>query len=177
MPKGHTTTEVVRERACDLYRAGLSVAQVADQLGISRGAVYWAVSRKGISRSMSEGQRLRVSTRKPKRTGWERPTTKHRQLKPTVKGIAWLAGILEGEGSFANRTGRVAVNQRDPELPCRLELMFGGNIRQRKEDGIYVWHVSGSRARGIMMTVYHMMSDKRQGQIRKALGWRNRRKN
>lgn len=92
--------------------------------------------------------------------------------------IAWLAGFLEGEGSFAHpgpRAGVLISAAQVQHWPLdKVHTLVGGHIasvkRQRANwSDIYVWQISGYRAAGIMMTIYCLMSPKRQGQIRKIL--------
>lgn len=114
-------------------------------------------------------------------------------ISPTTVDLAWAAGFLEGEASFS-RSGKrlkkssgisscemVAVSQTDsPEPMCRLYMMFGGKLSTRSKrfnraTGIgsrdqIIWYVSGARARGVMQTMYKLMSPRRQDQILKALG-------
>ena len=106
--------------------------------------------------------------------------------KPTVRDLAWAAGFLEGEGCFqAHRNrlmrgqqtidARVNAVQKQREPLDRLQALFGGKIRampMRTSFGtgsIWRWEVSGSRARGVAMTVFGMMSTRRKDQILRAL--------
>src|SRR5437899_11496947 len=89
--------------------------------------------------------------------------------------LRWAAAFLEGEGSF--------VFNPDGGLQCRapqvdhwplheLHRILGGNLHFRTHR-ISNWDAYGVRAGGVMMTLYPLMSPRRQGQIRKALtGWR-----
>ena len=106
----------------------------------------------------------------------------------TLRDLAWTAGFLEGEGSFrlrANRgrsggTTEVSAVQIHRESLDRLRLLYGGHItfRQRRSFSsrpIYDWRLAGVEARGLMMTLYMMMSPYRKAQIRTALdAWRSR---
>ena len=84
--------------------------------------------------------------------------------------IAWAAGFLEGEGHFGYyhgaSMGAVQV-QREPLE--RLKNYFGGVIGsvsgngQRKDH--YSWRLHSGRAIGVMMTLYSLMSPKRQEKI------------
>lgn len=112
-----------------------------------------------------------------KRRGvWEKSTTRHATVTPTIRRLAWAAGFLEGEGHFEwNRTsGRVDATQVQLEPLERILALFGGNIKAQRprenQQPHWRWWVCGSRARGVMLTLYPMMSPRRQGQIRKALG-------
>ncbi len=96
-----------------------------------------------------------------------------------ISFLHWVAGFLEGEGSF-NHAGSPAIGasqvQREPLE--RLQLAFGGHIgirlmKSHKHKTQNVWSISGRRAAEIMLTIYAIMSPRRQGQINKVLvKWR-----
>jgi hypothetical protein len=101
-------------------------------------------------------------------------------VSPTVKDLYWIAGFLEGEGSFTNtgHSERVSANQVQREPLERLQKFLGGTISFYKygavtynstKDGLYMWFTSGARARGIMMTIYSLMSLRRKEQIKNLL--------
>lgn len=102
-----------------------------------------------------------------------------------IKEIYWAAGFLEGEGSFATRGpygNYVVAVQVQCEPLNRLRRMFGGKIfysdRYRKSHPkwkpVYRWYVSNAAARGVMMTIYSLMSPRRKVQINKVLDlWRS----
>ena len=100
--------------------------------------------------------------------------------------IRWAAGFLEADGCFGyypkSSGHRVQVAQLRIEPLVRLSKLFGGpslktTIRKTnkgsewiKPGGIYhLWYTTGARARGIMMTVYGLVSKPAQERIRKAL--------
>lgn len=95
--------------------------------------------------------------------------------------LYWAAGFLEGEGCFysdsqRNSHSRVTASQVQREPLDRLVLLFGGHVRGphknstgRTNQPIHDWTVSGAVARGIMMTLYAMMSPRRKEQIRDSL--------
>jgi hypothetical protein len=89
---------------------------------------------------------------------------------PTTHDIAWAAGIYEGEGScFPNsNTISLVVPQKDTWILERFRALFGGSIGLNRTTGVYRWTVSGARARGLAMTIYGLLSPRRQQQIRKA---------
>lgn len=102
----------------------------------------------------------------------ERGGTHPATLTPTLRNLEWAAGFLEGEGSFSGRQNkqRVEAAQLNPEPLAKMLQLFGGRVkRYRKNYPIWLWVVHGARARGVMMTMYSMMSSKRQEQIRNAL--------
>lgn len=96
----------------------------------------------------------------------------------TVRDIEWAAGFLEGEGHFrrqSNSSERIQAKQVQREPLERLQAIFGGRVyptshKKSRDMGkpwndIWTWDVCGARARGIMMTIYALMSPKRQRQI------------
>ena len=70
-------------------------------------------------------------------------------------------------------TGEQArVVQKDLWVLERFQLLFGGSIGTcHSKDGRTwsYWHVSGARARGFLMSIYGLLSPRRQEQIRKAM--------
>lgn len=102
-----------------------------------------------------------------------------------TRDLEWLAGFLEGEGCFdvSKRYGSVRITacqvQRWPLEKC--EALVGGRIngpRQQRNPNAqprYDWGLSGIKAAGLMMTLYTLLSPRRQWQCRKALNlWRSR---
>jgi hypothetical protein len=105
----------------------------------------------------------------------------------TTCELFWAAGFIEGEGSFIPGTGispLICVPQVNREPLERLQRIFGGSIRPRPSkwqqnpqwQDQYLWRVGGCRATGIALTLYCLMSEKRQAQIRVslALTWERR---
>lgn len=98
---------------------------------------------------------------------------------PTTVDLHWAAGFLEGEGHFGcnSPTARCAVvkaAQVQKEPLDRLRAIFGGRIsfcesRKPKQRDSFVWQISGARARGVMMTLYSLLSTCRQRAIERAL--------
>jgi hypothetical protein len=110
------------------------------------------------------------------KTGRSWYSTPRATIKPRIQHLWWAAGFLEGEGSFggSSTSEMVSATQVQREPLERLQAMFGGTIKKKNrrkpsEQPAYVWSVSGARARGIMLTLFVLMSPKRQGQIRKGL--------
>jgi len=104
--------------------------------------------------------------------GYELASTPKATRRVTVRDIEWSAGFLEGEGSFlAGKDGcqRVQADQKHRETLDRLSSCFGGRVTARRGRNIWLWKVYGSRARGVMLTLYSLMSSRRQQQIRRAL--------
>ena len=100
-----------------------------------------------------------------------------------IKELYWAAGFLEGEGTFhllkrpSRSRGfdfRVTCPQVQKEPLVRLQKLFGGTFHVRKprterEQPCWVWNVCGARARGVALTVFSLMSEKRKTQIKKML--------
>lgn len=94
--------------------------------------------------------------------------------------LHWAAGFLEGDGSFqlAGRgmhTPIVSCSQVNEEPIRRLHQLFGGNVRSRQPQNPnwkkqLIWQVNSSRAVGVMLTLFCLMTAKRKKQILMALG-------
>jgi hypothetical protein len=97
------------------------------------------------------------------------------KTRPTQRDLGWAAGFYEGEGSaiFVARSHRVAINQVEREPLERILSLFGGHIfavpAHRRSKPSWRWYACGARARGILLTLYPMLSAKRQSQIRKVI--------
>jgi len=100
--------------------------------------------------------------------------------------LFWAAGFMEGEGSFhcdkEKSLVRISTPQNVREPLERLLALFGGVIRLRAQTykgqprPIFVWDAVGTRAVGIMMTLYTLLSQKRREQVTLALSrWRSHR--
>ena len=93
-----------------------------------------------------------------------------------MSSLGWAAGFLEGEGCFhsgARISIRAAQVQPDP-LYLMLSIL-GGTVNgpyKRKNPNhhaIYDWGLNGCHAVAAMMTIYPLMSPKRQLSIRQAI--------
>lgn len=118
------------------------------------------------------------SKQKMRRTMTEKSLVPKAVQRPTIRELAWAAGFLEGEGSFSHQPGHseaIYCRQVNPEPIHKLQDLFGGVIAPRLPGDRFgkqvqvEWHVTGARARGIMMTLYPFLSDKRKEQVKKAL--------
>ena len=96
-------------------------------------------------------------------------------VHPTSRQLEWAAGFLEGEGHFERTKSSgsylVSASQKEREPLEKLLALFGGQIGvlQRGKWGTYwQWRVCGARARGVMMTVFVLMSRRRKDQIKTA---------
>lgn len=100
-----------------------------------------------------------------------------------IKELYWAAGFIEGDGCFsmsdskARRDYNVVVTGADPEPLERLAKLFGnkvlpyapgmyGPLTKKK---MYRWTATGSRAIGVMMTLYSLMSERRKTRIREVI--------
>lgn len=105
--------------------------------------------------------------------GKENPKTPRAKIAPSREELYWAAGFLDGEGSFDSK--KVSASQNDPELLHRLQDIFGGSVngykarRATHAPMFYHWITSGSRGRGIMMTLYQLLSTRRKARIKMAL--------
>jgi len=117
-----------------------------------------------------------------KHFGRERGGTRPASVRPTVRDLAWAAGFMEGEGCFRrqSRCTRLSAKQIGTREPLeRLVAMFGGVIHSvsnehnrrrggKARDG-WEWTACGARARGVAMTLFPLLSRRRQDQVRRAL--------
>lgn len=95
--------------------------------------------------------------------------------------IGWVAGFMEGEGSFMGGSSfSVSAGQKTREPLERLQSLLGGTITfdpKHHRSGMHRWGTSGSRAVGIALTLYPLMSARRRVQIENALvHWKAMRK-
>lgn len=108
----------------------------------------------------------------------ERRTTPKATAKPGLRDLEWAAGFLEGEAAI-RRIGcsqNIQVSQLNPDPLKRLQRLFGGSIalypNARSSNNacgfIGQWNVCGTRARGVMLTLYGLLSAVRQKQVREA---------
>jgi len=100
----------------------------------------------------------------------------------SLKDIYWAAGFLEGEGSFTyHGTGPlVSAGQVQKEPLLRLQKFVRGSLRPKAKSSnprvqpAWRWALPSSRAAGLMMTLYSLMSPGRKLQIYNTLKvWRS----
>jgi hypothetical protein len=97
--------------------------------------------------------------------------------------LYWSAGFLEGEGSFKLHSSLMISASQVQLWPLqRLQKIFGGAIstsgRKRfyGESPCHAWYLYGHRAAGLMMTLYSLLSPRRQEQVAVALAkWKPQR--
>lgn len=103
----------------------------------------------------------------------------------TVRDIAWLAGLLEGEGCFfiakRHTNARVVLGMTDADIVQRAAAMVGNPAvytrRQQnpKHKTQYWWVLHGHRAIGLMFTIYSFMGERRKAKIRECVAvWREK---
>ena len=97
--------------------------------------------------------------------------------------LSWLAGWLEGEGSFLApppsdpRRPRISAVSRDLDVIARVARVFGvtpagANDRRARERGwspLFGVLYRGSRAAALMSAIVPMMGSRRRAQIERAL--------
>jgi hypothetical protein len=106
------------------------------------------------------------------------PEIRHGEaLVMTTLDIAWLAGLLEGEGRFSKRGNCVTIqlymSDRDVvERAARLLKAPSIGVREPRRSAhkpCYYCTVSGPEAAAWMMTLYRLMGTRRQARIRELL--------
>jgi hypothetical protein len=99
---------------------------------------------------------------------------------PTFKEICWAAEFWDGDGYCApgaRKATQVTVVQKDTWITEHFRSLFGGSVRSYEmgEHGrrrLYSrWTLHGARARGFLLTIFLLVSPRRQEQIRRAI-WR-----
>lgn len=106
---------------------------------------------------------------------------------PTTGDINWLAGLLEGEGSFGfypkgkRGSPRIWIGMCDRDVIERCRKVMGGKsgIFERQPHARaktnHVFSVCGVRAAGWAMTLYPLLGERRRAAVRAMLAeWRER---
>lgn len=98
------------------------------------------------------------------------------------KDLYWLAGLLEGEGSFQKpapcepKYPRITLQMTDADVVQRVATLFGRNricsfkSKRANHKDSYSILVKGKRAVQIMGDLYPLMGERRKQQIRNAAG-------
>ena len=101
---------------------------------------------------------------------------------PTMTEIAWLAGIVEGEGcvvvSPKAKTLRLSIEMTDLDVLQKAQRIIGPDARLSKRTvklhnpawkDRYILHLSGSRLIQWLMTIHEFMGERRKAKIRDAI--------
>ena len=104
----------------------------------------------------------------------------------STKDIAWLAGLLEGEGSFTGATKRhpgsirLAISSTDYDILERVSALLGNKgiygpyMSKLGKKPYHTVCISGSPAVSWMMTLYTLMGTRRRARIRELItAWRS----
>lgn len=95
--------------------------------------------------------------------------------------LAWLAGLLEGEGSFCKgppskpNSPRVALSMTDEDVVSRVALLLGVRYHRSNRGKAKGWkpcfmlYQSGRPAVALMQRLRPLMGNRRQGQIDRAV--------
>lgn len=106
---------------------------------------------------------------------------------PSDTDIAWLAGLLEGEGCFMVRSGdgagrrpslAVETKMTDLDIVARVAAMVGGNVVVKPDprphhNTCYSTTVAGAKAERVMRLVLPHMGARRAHKIRLCLAFPN----
>jgi hypothetical protein len=93
----------------------------------------------------------------------------------TETEIAWIAGLLEGEGSFLVKTGTqgypvIQCSMTDKDIMIRLQSLCGGSLSSHKPKNLnwketHVWRLGGVAALDIMSKILPHMGERRTNKI------------
>lgn len=96
--------------------------------------------------------------------------------------ITWLAGFIDGEGCFyfpkSQGAPRIQVAQKDPWPLLKIQSLVGGRLYRFKgsskpSESYNLLMITGKHAIGLMMTLYPILSPRRQTKIAEIIGrWR-----
>ena len=150
----------------------LSTKEVGRKAGVGEATIWRWLHKLNIPLRPSGGPRF----------GWERKTTIKASVRPTPQDVAWAAGFIEGEGHMRRRginSSEITAAQRTEEPIRKLQRLFGGHVTRQKTYHpldrakplyhIWVWRANGSRARGIIFTIYTFLSERRRAQAQLAV--------
>lgn len=103
----------------------------------------------------------------------------------TIAEIAWVAGWLEGEGSFTSplRSPRISATNTDLDVLERVCRLLGAawypckTDRRHQTKPLWLFHLCGKNAIAWMLTIYPFMGRRRRSQIRSVIAkWHTQRK-
>ncbi|KKL80884.1 hypothetical protein LCGC14_2000310 [marine sediment metagenome] len=80
-----------------------------------------------------------------------------------VKEVAWLAGLLEGEGYFGLNNGKypvIKLGMTDGDIVAKVSTLMNSRVRRRKN--MYITQVNGVHAVEWMMTLYVFFGKRRR---------------
>lgn len=91
--------------------------------------------------------------------------------------IAWLGGLIEGEGCFSDNHGssQIILSMTDRDTVERAATLFGGRVReQRRNDATHYKpafrvNVCGARAIAWMMMLYQFLGQRRRQRVRQQI--------
>lgn len=99
-----------------------------------------------------------------------------------IKEIAWIAGLLEGEGCFLSPKGRycspiIQLIMTDKDVMIKAAKILGTkkvikckqDTRGKNPKQLYRTNVYGSRAIQWMMTLYTLLGERRQMKVREII--------
>lgn len=101
----------------------------------------------------------------------------------TIANIAWLAGLMEGEGCFLLRKDGIPVitySTTDKDVAERVNTLWNGmfqNVKRRMPHykDVFRTSVYSKKACGWMMTMYPFMGFRRKAKIACVVGdWKSR---
>src|SRR5262245_14900865 len=102
--------------------------------------------------------------------------------KKDDKDLFWLAGLLEGEGSFMRpspsdpKCPRVVMKSTDQDIVARVAKLFGVTYIHKRMPHKTNWkpsytaQVKGKNAISLMEQMYPLMGERRRQQISDAIG-------
>ena len=88
--------------------------------------------------------------------------------------IAWLAGLLEGEGYFALKRGKyptITLSMTDEDIVVKAAFLMGAKIN--RSGNLWIAHINGAYAIQWMLTLYSYLGKRRRERIAEAIKfWR-----
>ena len=170
------TRKLSYQKACEVrrrYAAGESISQLAHVFDVAHSTIrpilLNEIYKNPPPRPWRESRHL------PALSDWD-------FLAPA--DLAWLAGWLEGEGSFlapppsSPRRPRVSSGTVDKDVAEKAGSLVGVTpqfyfpARARRQGWSPLWRllVAGSKARALMRAVFNLCGERRRKQIQRALG-------